>query len=118
MKKHRFFGLLLCIGLLVACAAPGGVPTRDLPARLAAANLLAGSLAAGLTQATAAGRVVPESGTAVAILVTLSAVELALDGAGDAWRAGLPALAESNLDAAERQMSGLQPLLPISAGGE
>ena len=46
------------------------------------------------------------------------AKELALDGAGNAWRAGLPNLAESNLSAAENQMSGLQPLLPMNAGGE
>jgi hypothetical protein len=118
MKRHHFLGFILCLGLLVACVAPGGAPSRDLPARLAAANILAGSLATGLTQATAAGIVAPESDAAAAILVTLSAVELALDGAGNAWRAGLPNLAESNLSAAENQMSGLQPLLPMNAGGE
>lgn len=112
--------------LLVACAVPDR--PADLGARLAAANLLAGSLAAGLDQvldpALGEPAILPGSGTAIALLVTLDAVELALDGAGNAFRAHLPQLAEANLAAAERQMAGLQlaglrPLPPsVVVGGQ
>lgn len=107
---------LLAIGLLGACAGNAG--RGDLGARLAAANLMAGSLASGLSQATEAGAIAPGSATAAALLATLDAIELALDGAGNAWRAGLPDLAERNLGAAEGQMAGLSPLLPQPAGGK
>lgn len=116
--KGWFLSFVFLLGVLTACSASPGQPATDLPARLAAANLLAGSLATGLDQAIAAGALAPEGETMVAILATLSAVDLALDGAGDAWRAGLPNLAESNLGAAERQMSGLRPLLHDKTGGE
>jgi hypothetical protein len=112
MSKMRALILVLALGLSVACAAK---PASDLPARLAAANVLAGGLAESLVIATRAGAIRPGSETASAILVTLSAVDLSLDGAGNAWRAGLPNLADSNLAAAERQMAGLQPLLPVVA---
>ncbi|MBL8709752.1 MAG: hypothetical protein JNL25_11200, partial [Rhodospirillaceae bacterium] len=68
--------------------------------------------------AMAAGAVAPGGDRALALLATLAAVELALDGAGNAWRAGLPDLAAANLAAAERQMTGMQPLLPPSMPGE
>lgn len=122
-RRHLLF-LFLALGLLAACAGgapsggPGGGPGGDLGARLAAANLLAGSTAAGLREALAAGAVSPGSDRALALLATLAAVELALDGAGNAWRAGLPDLAAANLAAAERQMTGMQPLLPPSMPGE
>jgi hypothetical protein len=104
---------LLVIGLLAACTGSADVSaSRDLGARLMAANLLAGSLAAGLAQASAAGVIAPESDSASALHATLAAVEMALDSAGDAWRAGLPTLAESNLGAAEQQMAGLRPFVP------
>lgn len=104
--------VLMALGMLAACTGGADLPAaRDLGARLVAANLLAGSLAAGLAQATEAGVIAPESDGADALRVTLAAVELALDSAGDAWRAGLPRLAESNLAAAEQQMAGLQPLV-------
>lgn len=112
MSLMRALILVLALGLGVACAAK---PTSDLPARLAAANVLAGGLAESLVIATRAGAIRPGGETAMAILVTLGAVDLALDGAGNAWRAGLLNLADSNLAAAERQMAGLQPLLPIAA---
>lgn len=112
MSRLRSLILPFALGLLIACT---GVPVQlpELPVRLAAANILSGSLAQGLVTATRSGAIRPGSSTAEAMLVTLGAVELALDGAGNAWRAGLPALAESNLTAAERQMAGLQPLLPL-----
>lgn len=114
--RKLFLLLCLAIGLVGACAQ--GTTPRDLPARLAAANLMAGSLASGLAQATASGVIEPGSATSMAVLVTLDAVELALDGAGDAWRAGLPDLADRNLDAAEGQMAGLGPLLGQTPQGE
>lgn len=107
---------LLAIGLLGACAGNAG--RGDLGARLAAANLMASSLAASLSQATEAGVIAPRSATAAAALATLDAIELALEGAGNAWRAGLPDLAERNLGAAENQMAGLGPLLPHPTGGQ
>lgn len=106
---------LFAIGLLGACASAHD--PKALPSRLAAANLLAGSLATGVTQAAASGAITPGGDTAAALLVTLDAVELALDGAGNAWRAGLTDLAESNLGAAERQMTALQPLLTAGIQG-
>lgn len=113
MSLLRALILALALGLVVACAAkPAGPAAGDLPARLAAANVLAGSLAQGLAVATRAGTIRPGGETAAALLLTLAALELALDGAGDAWRAGLSGLAAGNLAAAERQMADLQPLLP------
>jgi hypothetical protein len=105
--------------LLAACAAP---QPADLGARLAAANLLAGSLAAGLDQALARGDMraglAPGGDGAIALIVTLDAVERTLDGAGTAYRARLPQLAEANLAAAERQMAELRPLLAPVDGGQ
>lgn len=106
---------LFAIGLLGACTTAHAPDA--LPSRLAAANLLAGSLVIGVTQAAADGAIAPGSDTAIALLVTLDVVELALDGAGNAWRAGLTGLAKSNLDAAEHQMAALQPLLPLATEG-
>jgi hypothetical protein len=125
MKKmrisSRLAGVLLAAGLVLglagACSSQG--VNEGLWARLTAANLLAGSVAQGLASATEAGLIAPSSGHAQLIAQTLDAVALSLDGAGTALRAGLPAVAESQIGAAESQLSGLQPLIPpIEAEGE
>ena len=99
---------------LSGCASGG----NDLAARLAAANLLAGSGAQALASTIESGLLDPGSETVAAIAVTLDAVEISLDGAGAALRAGLPDIAARNLGAAEAQLAGLQPLLPAMTGGQ
>lgn len=101
----------LPILLMIGCAAG----TDSLTARLAAANLVAASAAQGLATAARTQAIKPDSTTAAAILQTLDAVESSLDGAGLALRAGLPEMASHNLDAAEAQLSVLQPMLPAVA---
>jgi hypothetical protein len=114
------FSLLLA--LLASCAAPAGPQAAtdgiDLKARLVSANLLAGSLAEGLNSATRGQAIDPDSDQALLIVQTLDAVERSLDGAGTALRAGLPAMAERQIGAAESQLVGLQPLLPTDDRGE
>jgi hypothetical protein len=109
------FSLLLA--LLSSCATPVGRPLGgeniDLRSRLVAANLMAGSLAEGLNSAIRTHALVPGSDRAVLIAATLDAVERSLDGAGTALRAGLPDMATRQIGAAETQLVGLQPLLPV-----
>lgn len=110
----RALGVVLVVALLAGCAgeqADGGLWTR-----LTAANLLAGSMAQGLNSATEAKVIAPGSQRAILIAQTLDAVELSLEGAGTALRAGLPAMAERQIGAAEAQLGGLEPLLPSNAG--
>jgi hypothetical protein len=106
----------MCILLLIGCA---GAPTGEaLWARLTAANLLAGSVAQGLDSAVRAGAIAPGSARAELIVQILDATELSLNGAGMALRSRMPAIAERQLDAAEAQLEGLQPLVPIAKGDE
>ncbi len=105
---------LLAIALLAGCVASS---TADsLWARLTAANLLAGSLAEGLGQAIEAKWITPGSQRAQLIARTLDAAELSLDGAAAALRAGLPAMAERQIGAAETQLSGIEPMIATGQG--
>lgn len=115
-RRHvaRAIGLALAIALLAGCAAERA--DGGLWARLTAANLLAGSMAQGLNSATDAKVIAPGSQRAILIAQTLDAVELSLEGAGTALRAGLPSMAERQIGAAETQLGGLEPLLPSNTG--
>ena len=105
--------MMLPILLFTGCAAGINDPeSSGLTGRLTAANLLAGSVAEALARSIETGLFDPDGDTAAAIGVTLDAVEISLDGAGAALRAGLPDIAARNLGAAESQLAGLQPLLP------
>jgi hypothetical protein len=111
--------LMLPFLLFTGCAAgandPGG---SGLTGRLTAANLLAGSAAEALARSIETGLFDPDGDTAAAIAVTLDAVEISLDAAGAALRAGLPDIAARNLGAAESQLAGLQPMLPDTRRGQ
>ncbi|WP_374656100.1 hypothetical protein [Dongia sp.] len=107
-------GLILSMALAVGCGTQSS--ESNLWARLTAANLLAGSLAQGLGSVTEARAIVPGSPRAVLIAQGLDAVALSLDSAGDALRAGLPAVAESQIGAAETQLDGLKPLVVVTNG--
>ncbi|WP_374314575.1 hypothetical protein [Dongia sp.] len=118
-QQHRKYpalasGLVLVLALLAGCAA--NATADNLWARLTAANLLAGSLAEGLGQAIEAKWITPGSQRAQLIARTLDAAELSLDGAAAALRAGLPAMAERQIGAAETQLSGLEPLITTEQG--
>jgi uncharacterized protein (DUF2336 family) len=118
-QRHRKYpalasGLMLVLALLAGCAA--NATADNLWARLTAANLLAGSLAEGLGQAIEAKWITPGSQRAQLIARTLDAAELSLDGAATALRAGLPAMAERQIGAAETQLSGLEPLITTEQG--
>lgn len=108
----------LSLLLVLGCAGTGDGLTERLTGRLTAVNLMAATTAQGLASATKAGVIVPGSATASVIDRTLDAVELSLDSAGSALRAGLPDMASRNLDAAETQLTALLPLLPPAAGGQ
>lgn len=110
--------IVLPILLIAGCSASPDGLKAGLTARLTAANLLAASAARGLVTATQSRAIEPGSETAAAIGQTIDAVELSLDGAGSALRAGLPEMASRNLDAAEQQLGGLQPMLPAISGGQ
>ena len=107
-------GLVLVLGLLAGCAA--NATADNLWARLTAANLLAGSLAEGLGQAIEANWITPGCQRAQLIAQSLDAVELSLDSAAAALRAGLPAMAERQIGAAETQLGGLEPLITTEQG--
>jgi hypothetical protein len=109
------FALIVALPLLLVAGCSTG--NDDFTARLTAANLLAGTAAQGLISATEARAIEPGSDAAMAIIQTLDAVELSLNGAGAALRAGLPDIAGHNLDAAETQLGALQPLLQPAPGG-
>lgn len=106
--------IMLPILLTVGCSAS----PDNLTARLTAANLLVATAAQGLATAVTHRAIEPGSETAAAIIKTLDAVELSLDSAGSALRAGWPEMASRNLDAAEQQIRALQPLLPVASGGQ
>ncbi|MDY0872523.1 hypothetical protein [Dongia rigui] len=120
--KFSIVAALVAVALLVSCAMPAsrqqagehqsGVDV-DLRSRLTAANLMAGSLAEGLSSAIRLHAVTPGSERALLIAATLDAVDRSLDGAGTALRAGLSDLATRQIGAAEMQLYGLQPLLPM-----
>lgn len=118
ISRLKTIGLRIVVALSVllvfGCAGTG----YSLTDRLTAANLLAATTAQGLAIATGAKAIASGSETAAAINRTLDAVELSLDSAGSALRAGLPDMATRNLDAAETQLTGLQPLLPPGPGGQ
>lgn len=114
----RMIGVGLAVMLPILLASGCAANNDTLTARLTAANLLAASAAQGLVSATQAKAIEPGSETAAAIVQTLDAVEMSLDGAGSALRAGLPEMAARNLDAAETQLVALQPLLPSATGGQ
>ncbi|WP_374382919.1 hypothetical protein [Dongia sp.] len=102
---------------LSACMVEGEGVQNALWARLAAANLLAGSVAQGLASSigTEDGQVALDPSRAALIAKSLDAVELSLDAAGDALRGGLPAVAAGQIGAAESQLDDLVPLLPAKA---
>jgi hypothetical protein len=110
------------LGLLTSCATPAGGlqggESLDLRSRLIAANLMAGSLAEGLSSAIRTRKLVPGSDRAMLIGATLEAVERSLDGAATALRAGLPDMATRQIGAAETQLIGLQPLLPTQTSAD
>lgn len=131
-RLSKIVAFSIALALLASCASPAGIyqprgqqprgqqtlgqqtgADIDLRSRLTAANLLAGSLAQGLDSAIRTHAVTPGSERAALIAATLGAVERSLDGAGAALRAGLPDLATRQVGAAELQLDGLQPLLPI-----
>lgn len=114
----RAIGVCLIVMLPILLLAGCSAGSDGLAARLTAANLLAASAAQGLVTATQSGAIEPGSMTATTIGQTLDAVELSLDSAGSALRAGLPEMASRNLDAAEQQLGGLQPMLPAAIGGQ
>lgn len=117
-KFGRAIGLVLLVVLPILLIAGCSTNADSLTARLTAANLVAASAAQGLAMATKSRVITPGSETATAIVQTLDAIELSLDGAGSALRAGMPEMAARNLDAAELQLGTLQPMLPTAAGGQ
>lgn len=121
--RRSILAVIACLSL-AACVAEGDAQNA-LWARLAAANLLAGSVAQGLANSmeprgieAGNGRGGLDASRAALIAKSLDAVELSLDAAGDALRAGLPAVAEGQIGAAETQLDGLVPLMPANETGE
>lgn len=112
----------LVMVLLTSCAAPIGNSHDDeaasLRTRLAAANLVAGSLAEGFNRALHSKDSLPGNDQTQLIEQTLHAVEYALDGAAIALRSGLDDLASRQITAAESQIDNLQLLVPIVQSGE
>jgi hypothetical protein len=121
--RRSILAVIVCVSL-AACVAEGEAQNA-LWARLAAANLLAGSVAQGFASSmgtdgieAGSGRDRLDSSRAALIAKSLDAVELSLDAAGDALRGGLPAVAERQIGAAETQLDGLVPLMPADTDNE
>ena len=110
--------ILLAMLFLILVTAGCSVqrPSAEIYSRLAAANLMAGTLAKGLAGAVEAGAIEPNSSRAIVAAKTLDAVEISLDAAGEALRGGLPQVADEQIGAAQSQLDTLVPLVEIGKG--